>query len=217
MKRYIFTLLLVFLYSTLNSALVLSEKREKVEPLHAVIEIAKGTSVKYEEDKSTGKMVVNRFLYTAMNYPFNYGYIPNTLAEDGDPLDIAVISTSAVFSGCILPSRIIGMLEMEDEAGIDHKIIAVPTQKIDPSFAHVNDIDDLDANTKSCIKHFFENYKSTEPGKWVKVKNFLSKEVAFKVMQKSQQAYEQAFGGEVLCLKFRGGFGRPFQDARLRD
>jgi len=145
---------------------------EKVEPVNVTVEISKGSLVKYEEDKNTGKMVVNRFLYTAMNYPFNYGYIPNTLAEDGDALDIAVVSTCAVFPGCILPSRIIGMLEMEDEAGIDHKIIAVPIEKIDPCLAHINDIDDLGQYTKNRIKHFFEYYKSIEPKKWVKVGNF---------------------------------------------
>ena len=198
MKKHMLTLLSVFLSLTPTSASIKNEKREKVEVVNVTIEISKDSSVKYEEDKNTGKMVVNRFLYTAMNYPFNYGYIPNTLAEDGDPLDVAVISTCAVFSGCILPSRIIGMLEMEDEAGIDHKIIAVPTEKIDPSLAPINDIDDLGLYTKSRIKHFFEHYKSTEPGKWVKVRNFLGKEAAYQVMQQSKQAYE-------LSLQLRGG------------
>lgn len=190
MRYYIFMLPLGFLYVTLNSSPQKNKKKEKVETVDVSIEISQGSSVKYEEDKNTGKMLVDRFLHTAMNYPFNYGYIPNTLAEDGDPLDIAVVSSYSVIPGCILPSRIVGMLEMEDEAGIDHKIIAVPTEKIDPSFAHINDIDDLDIYTKKRIKHFFEHYKSTEPGKWVKVKNFLDKATAYLVIQKSKEAYE---------------------------
>lgn len=180
----------LFLYQGLASVPMDHETREKVDPIQVAIEIPQGSSVKYEEDKTTGKMVVSRFLYTAMSYPFNYGYLPNTLAEDGDPLDVAVLSSCTVFSGCILPSRVVGMLEMEDEAGIDHKIIAVPTKKIDPSFAHIDDIGDLDEHTKNRIKHFFEYYKSTEPGKWVKVKSFLGKEVALQVMEQSKQAYD---------------------------
>jgi len=157
-----------------------------MEALQIFIEIPKNSAVKYEIDKETGHLVVDRFMYTAMNYPFNYGYVPNTKAKDGDAVDVLVISTYPVQAGCILPSRIIGMLEMEDEAGSDNKVIAVPTKKIDPFYADINDIADLDDATKNFIKHFFENYKSIEPGKWVKIKNFLGKDAALKEIEESR-------------------------------
>jgi len=157
-----------------------------MEALQIFIEIPKNSSVKYEIDKETGHLVVDRFMYTAMNYPFNYGYVPNTKAKDGDAVDVLVISTYPVQAGCILPSRIIGMLEMEDEAGSDNKVIAVPTKKIDPFYADINDVADLDDATKNFIKHFFENYKSIEPGKWVKIKNFLGKDAALKEIEESR-------------------------------
>jgi inorganic pyrophosphatase len=146
--------------------------------INVLIEIPKNSPVKYEVDKETGYIVVDRFMHTAMNYPFNYGFIPDTKAPDGDSVDVMVVSTYPVQAGCILPSRVIGMLEMEDEAGSDNKIIAVPCKKIDPFYAHVNDIADLDIATQNMIKHFFEHYKSIEPGKWVKVCAFLDKAAA---------------------------------------
>jgi len=156
-----------------------------MQQINVLIEIPKGSMVKYEVEKESGMLVVDRFMYTAMAYPFNYGYIPHTLAKDGDPVDVMVISSYPVQAGCMLPSRVIGMLEMEDEAGIDNKIIAVPTKKIDPFYAHVENLYDIDDATKNMIKHFFEYYKSTEPGKWVKVKQFLGKEDAWKDIQAS--------------------------------
>jgi inorganic pyrophosphatase len=156
-----------------------------MQQINVLIEIPKGSMVKYEFDKETGSLVVDRFMYTSMAYPFNYGYIPNTLAKDGDPVDVMVISSHPVQAGCVIPSRVIGMLEMEDEAGIDNKILAVPTKKVDPFYAHINDLADLDDATKNMIKHFFESYKSIEPGKWVKVKQFLGKEDALRDIQES--------------------------------
>jgi Inorganic pyrophosphatase len=120
-----------------------------------------------------------------MFYPFNYGFVPSTLAEDGDPVDVLVISTYPVHPGTVIPSRPIGMLEMEDEAGIDTKIIAVPTKKVDPFFSKIEDVADLDETTKEKIKHFFNHYKELEPGKWVKTKNFLPKEKALEAIKKS--------------------------------
>ncbi len=158
-----------------------------METLNIFIEIPKNSPVKYEIDKETGHLVVDRFMYTAMSYPFNYGYVPNTKAKDGDAVDVMVISSYPVQAGCMLPSRIIGMLEMEDEAGSDNKIIAVPTKKIDPFYAHINDIADLDGATKNMIKHFFEYYKSIEPGKWVKVKNFLGAHAGLKEIEDSRK------------------------------
>jgi len=153
--------------------------------INVLIEIPKSSLVKYEIDKETGVLVVDRFIYTAMGYPFNYGYLPNTHSKDGDPVDVMVISTYPVQAGSLLPSRVIGMLEMEDEAGIDNKIIAVPTKKVDPFYATTQDLSDLPAATKNLIKHFFENYKDIEPGKWTKVKNFLGKEEAWREIEES--------------------------------
>jgi inorganic pyrophosphatase len=154
-----------------------------MKEINVFIEIPKGSSVKYEIDKQTGQLVVDRFIYTAMGYPFNYGFIPNSKAKDGDAVDVMVISSYAVQAGTLLPSRVIGMLEMEDEAGSDNKIIAVPTSHIDPFYSSINTIDDLNDATKNLIKHFFENYKNIEPGKWAKVTDFRDKQAAIKEIQ----------------------------------
>jgi inorganic pyrophosphatase len=156
-----------------------------MQEINVLIEIPKSSLVKYEIDKDTGLLVVDRFIYTAMGYPFNYGYLPNTKSKDGDAVDVMVVSTYPVQAGSILPSRVIGMLEMEDEAGIDNKIIAVPTKKVDPFYASIQDLSDLNEATKNLIKHFFENYKDIEPGKWTKVKNFLGKEDAWREIDES--------------------------------
>ncbi len=157
-----------------------------MEEISVLIEIPKGSSVKYEMDKTNGKLVVDRFIFTAMGYPFNYGYLPNSHAKDGDPLDVVVISTYPVQAGAVLPSRVIGLLEMEDEAGSDNKIIAVPIKRIDPFYATIQDISDLNDATKNLIKHFFESYKQIEPGKWTKVKGFLGKDAAFQEINESK-------------------------------
>ncbi len=156
-----------------------------MEKINVFIEIPKGSFVKYEVDQKSGNLVVDRFISTAMGYPFNYGYLPNTKSKDGDPVDVMVISTYCVQAGAILPSRVIGMLEMEDEAGPDNKIIALPTEKVDPFYADIKDLSDLNEATKKMIKHFFENYKKIEANKWVKVKNFLDKEAAYKEIKAS--------------------------------
>ena len=153
--------------------------------INVFVEIPQGSSVKYELDKDSGAIFVDRFLYTAMAYPFNYGFIPNTKAEDGDAMDVMLISSMPVVSGSVVPARPIGILEMEDEAGIDHKILAVPTEKIDPHFGEVKDVGDLTNHMKLRIKHFFESYKQLEPGKWVKIKDFLDKAKAEEEIKKS--------------------------------
>ena len=155
------------------------------EEINVVVEIPQGSSIKYEMDKDSGFIMVDRFNYTAMFYPFNYGFIPGTSAEDGDPTDVLVISSYQVAPGTVIPARPIGMLEMEDEEGIDTKILAVPTKKVDPFYAKVENISDLDEMTKSKIQHFFNHYKELEPGKWVKTKNFLTKEKAYEAVRKS--------------------------------
>jgi inorganic pyrophosphatase len=148
------------------------------EDIYVVVEIPQGSSIKYEVDKESGAVFVDRFLFTAMYYPFNYGFIPNTLAEDKDPTDVLVISSQPVAPGSVIRSRPIGMLEMEDEEGTDTKIIAVPVSKLDKTFDNINDVKDLPEATLEKIKHFFEHYKELEKGKWVKVKEFKSAEVA---------------------------------------
>lgn len=153
--------------------------------VNVFIEIPRDSSIKYELDKDSGVVMVDRFLYGAMAFPFNYGFVPNTLAEDGDPLDVMVLADKTLVPGVMIPCIVIGMLEMEDEAGIDTKIIAVPTAKIDPFSAHYQDIADVPQALKDKMKHFYENYKTLEPGKWVKLKEWKGKDVALKAVQKS--------------------------------
>lgn len=128
-----------------------------------------GEPIKYELDKEAGTLVVDRFLYTAMRYPGNYGFIPHTLSEDGDPCDVLVANTRAVVPGALMSVRPVGVLVMEDEAGGDEKIIAVPSQKLTRRYDRVQTYADLPDITLDQIRHFFEHYKDLEPGKWVKV------------------------------------------------
>ncbi|MEX0877853.1 MAG: inorganic diphosphatase [Candidatus Spechtbacterales bacterium] len=157
------------------------------EGFNVVVEIPQGSPVKYEIDKDSGAIFVDRFAYSSMVYPFNYGFIPHTKADDGDPTDVLVLSTYPVHPGTVIPSRAIGMLEMEDESGIDHKILAVPTKKVDPFYAGIEDVEDLDSATRDKIRHFFERYKELEPKKWVKVKNFHGKDKALEEIKKSAE------------------------------
>ncbi len=137
--------------------------------VNVVVEIPKGSNVKYEYDIEKGMMKVDRILYTAMSYPFNYGFVAGTLGEDGDPLDILVISNTAFLTGSFLEARPIGVMMMKDEEGIDSKVIAVPVEKVDPEFGSVKDINDISESIKKKIAHFFSYYKSIEPGKWVEI------------------------------------------------
>jgi inorganic pyrophosphatase len=157
------------------------------QEVNVFVEIPQGSSIKYEIDKESGVIMVDRFSYTAISYPFNYGFIPGTSAEDGDAVDVLVLSSLSVHPGTVIPSRVVGMLEMEDEEGIDTKILAVPTVKVDPFFGHINDIADIDEATKNKIKHFFDHYKEIEPGKWVKTKKFLDKNAAFESIKKAMK------------------------------
>ena len=127
-----------------------------------------GVPVKYELDKDSGAMVVDRFLHTAMFYPGNYGFIPHTLSGDGDPTDVLVIGRNPVMAGAILPTRPVGVLIMEDEAGMDEKIIGVPADKVHPYHADVKDVQDLREINREQIEHFFAHYKDLEAGKWSK-------------------------------------------------
>lgn len=165
----------------------LSAGKKVPEEVNVFVEIPQGSSIKYELDKESGVVMVDRFAYTAMFYPFNYGFVPQTHAEDGDPVDVLVMSTYPVAPGTVIPARPIGMLEMEDEEGIDTKIIAVPTKKVDPFFGHINDITDVDEMTQKKMKHFFDHYKELEPHKWVKTKAFLGKEKAYEAIQNAMK------------------------------
>ena len=138
--------------------------------VNVVIEVPiGGEPIKYEMDKEAGALVVDRFLYTAMRYPGNYGFIPHTLSLDGDPCDVVVANTRAIAPGAIMSCRIVGVLVMEDEAGGDEKLIAVPSSRLTQRYDHVADYTDLPAITLAQIEHFFSHYKDLDPGKWVKI------------------------------------------------
>ncbi len=151
------------------------------------IEIPIGSSVKYEVDEETGELKVDRFLYTAFSYPFNYGYIKNTLGGDGDPMDAVVLSSQPVVPGVVITCHPVGVLETEDEEGEDAKVIMVPTAKIDPLFGVYQNIKDVPEAILNKIKHFYENYKTIEPGKWIKVKTWKEAEAAEKMIASAQQ------------------------------
>ncbi len=150
------------------------------EEVYVVIEIPVNSGVKYELDKETGVLMVDRILYTSMVYPFNYGFIPGTLEEDGDPVDVLVVSSEPLIPGSVIKVRPIGVLETEDEKGRDAKILAVPVDKVDPRYSNIRDVGDLPEAVKQRIKHFFEHYKELEPGKWVKVVGWKGREEALK-------------------------------------
>ena len=138
--------------------------------VNAIIEVpVGGEPIKYEMDKEAGTLVVDRFLYTAMRYPGNYGFIPHTLSSDGDPCDVLVANTRAIVPGAVIAIRPVGVLMMEDEAGGDEKIIAVPSLKLTQRYANVKTYSDLPQITLQQIQHFFEHYKDLEKKKWVKV------------------------------------------------
>jgi len=160
------------------------------EAVNVVIEIPQGSNIKYELDKESGAIFLDRILYGSQFYPANYGFVPNTLADDGDPIDVLVISSESVVPGCVIKSRVIGVLIMEDESGKDEKIIAVPTVKLDPQMAKINELEDFPEIKLQQIKHFFETYKDLEPGKWVKVTGFEGKEKAVELINKAIQNYK---------------------------
>lgn len=143
------------------------------DEINVIIEIpANSDPVKYEVDKDTGALLVDRFMATAMFYPCNYGYIPNTLSEDGDPLDVLVPTPYPLINGAVIKCRPVGVLKMEDESGIDAKLIAVPVDKLSVIYRDVKEATDLPALLLQQIEHFFEHYKDLEKGKWVKVQGW---------------------------------------------
>jgi inorganic pyrophosphatase len=128
-----------------------------------------GEPIKYELDKAAGTLVVDRFLHTPMRYPGNYGFVPHTLSSDGDPIDVLVANTRPIVPGAVINVRPVGVLKMQDEAGGDEKVIAVPVPRLTKRYAHIANYTDMPEITLQQIRHFFEHYKDLEPGKWVKV------------------------------------------------
>jgi inorganic pyrophosphatase len=143
------------------------------EDVNVVIEVPLGGEpIKYELDKDSGALVVDRFLYTSMRYPGNYGFIPHTLSGDGDPCDVICLNTRAIAPGAVMSCRIVGVLMMEDNAGVDEKLIAVPSSHLTARYNHVQDYTDLPKITLDQVEHFFAHYKDLEPGKWVKIQGW---------------------------------------------
>jgi len=143
------------------------------DDVNVVIEVSiGGEPIKYEMDKEAGVLFVDRFLHTPMRYPGNYGFVPHTLSEDGDPIDVLVANTRPIMPGAVINCRPIGVLKMEDDGGEDEKIIAVPSDKLTKKYLDVKTLSDLPQATVDQIQHFFEHYKDLEPGKWVKVKGW---------------------------------------------
>jgi inorganic pyrophosphatase len=143
------------------------------EDVNTIIEVPiGGEPIKYEMDKAAGALVVDRFLYTPMRYPGNYGFVPHTLSADGDPIDVLIANTRPILPGAVMNVRPIGVLKMEDDGGGDEKIIAVPTSRITLRYASVKSYADLPEITRQQIEHFFVHYKDLEPGKWVKMQGW---------------------------------------------
>ena len=164
--------------------------------INVVIEVpVGGEPIKYEMDKASGTLFVDRFLYTPMRYPGNYGFVPHTLSADGDPIDVLVCNTRAIVPGAVINCRPVGVLVMEDDGGGDEKIIAVPAAKITKRYEKVIDVTDLPEITLQQIQHFFEHYKDLEPGKWVKIKHWGDASEARKLIMEAVQRYTAKAGG----------------------
>lgn len=159
------------------------------DDINVIIEVPiGGEPVKYEMDKPSGTMFVDRFLYTSMRYPGNYGFIPHTLSDDGDPIDVLVVNNRPLIPGCVINCRPIGILQMKDEAGMDEKIIAVPSDEVTAMYSNVKTISDLPQMRLSQVSHFFERYKDLESEKWVEIVGFEGAEVAKEYIQKALDA-----------------------------
>ena len=159
--------------------------------VNVIIEVpVGGEPIKYEMDKEAGTLVVDRFLYTPMRYPGNYGFIPHTLSDDGDPCDVLIVNTRAIIPGAVMSVRPVGVLFMEDEAGGDEKILAVPSSKLTQRYDKVKSYSDLPDITLQQIQHFFEHYKDLEKGKWVKIEGWEGPEAAKEEIVNGVAAYK---------------------------
>ncbi len=167
--------------------------RDIPNDFNVIIEIPMNADpIKYEVDKQTGALFVDRFMMTAMHYPCNYGYIPHTIADDGDPVDVLVITPFPVTTGAVIRCRPLGVLQMQDEAGGDAKVIAVPIDKILPIYKHWQQVHDLAPERLATIQHFFEHYKDLEAGKWVKVVGWGGPEEARREIVNGIDAFQRA-------------------------
>ena len=161
------------------------------DEFNVIIEIPMNADpIKYEVDHDTGALFVDRFMSTAMHYPCNYGYIPNTLADDGDPVDVLVITPVPLIPGVVVVCRPLGVLKMDDEAGGDAKLLAVPIPKVCPIYGHWSKPEDINQMRLKAIQHFFEHYKDLEPGKWVKVLGWEGPDAARKEIMDGIAAYQ---------------------------
>ncbi len=161
--------------------------------VNVVIEVPLGGEpIKYELDKEAGALVVDRFLYTAMRYPGNYGFIPHTLSDDGDPCDVIVANTRAIVPGAVMSCRVVGVLLMQDESGGDEKILAVPSAKLTKRYENIHDYTDLPEITLQQIEHFFTHYKDLEPNKWVKILRWGDAEEARKIVSEAVERAKAA-------------------------
>jgi inorganic pyrophosphatase len=161
------------------SLMEIKSGRDVPHEINVIIEIPMhGEPVKYEVDKETGALFVDRFMTTAMFYPTNYGYIPNTLSEDGDPVDVLVVTPVPLISGAVVRCRVVGMLKMTDEAGNDAKLLAVPITKLSKMYQSVQTYLDLPQHLLLSLEHFFNHYKDLEEGKWVKIDGWVGPEAA---------------------------------------
>jgi inorganic pyrophosphatase len=167
--------------------------RDVPNEVNVVIEIPmNGDPIKYELDKETGALFIDRFMSTAMHYPCNYGYIPHTLSDDGDPVDVLVITPFPLIHGVVVRCRPLGMLRMTDEAGGDEKLLAVPIDKLTPIYKDVKSVKDLPELQLRQIAHFFEHYKDLEPRKWVKVEKWLGVTEAKRAIKDGVKRYDSA-------------------------
>jgi inorganic pyrophosphatase len=154
------------------------------DEINVVIEIPQGSgAIKYEVDKDSGAVCVDRFLGTSMVYPANYGFVPNTLSDDGDPADVLVLSPIPMIPGCVVRCRPVGVLKMQDESGGDEKIVAVPVDKVTSAFKHVQNCADLPSYVCQQIEHFFSHYKDLESGKWVRIEGWGDREEAKQLLR----------------------------------
>jgi len=163
---------------------------ESPDAVKAIIEVPLNSNIKFEFNKESGAIEVDRVLYSAVHYPANYGFVANTLSDDGDPADILVLCDYVLPAGSYIKCRLIGVLMTEDESGGDEKLLAVPTEKIDPTYKDIKDLGDVPEHTLNRIKNFFETYKMLEPNKWVKVSGFKDKAAATAILDKAIKNYK---------------------------
>ncbi len=159
--------------------------------VNVIIEVPMGSEpIKYEMDKESGALYVDRFLHTAMNYPCNYGFIPHTLSGDGDPADVLVVGRRPVVPGCVLAARPVGVLMMEDDGGMDEKILAVPASRLHPFYQDVTNYTDLPPILIEQISHFFQHYKDLEKNKWVKIQGWKDKDEAARLIEEAIERFQ---------------------------